>query len=38
MFDRDELGVDPETDVDEETCPVCGQDIDECECEDDEEE
>ena len=40
MFDRDELGDDPETDTEEvsELCPVCLEPWDDCECEDEEEE
>jgi hypothetical protein len=39
MFDRDELGDDPETDDEEsECCPECGQPWEECECEEEEEE
>jgi hypothetical protein len=34
-FDRDELGVDPEED--EETCPVCFELVEDCECEQEEE-
>lgn len=39
LFDRDELGDDPEDDDEfPETCPQCLQPWDDCECEDDEEE
>jgi hypothetical protein len=40
MFDRDELGIDPETDdeLDElECCPNCGEPWEDCECENEEE-
>ena len=37
MFDRDELGIDPELD-DEECCPECGQPLDECDCDDEDQE
>jgi len=37
MFDRDELGIDPEED-DEEVCPRCLEPIEDCDCEEDEEE
>lgn len=34
MFDRDELGIDPETDEDEdEVCETCGELLEDCECE-----
>jgi len=40
MFDRDELGVDPETDVDEDSefCPRCNQLWEDCECDEEDEE
>lgn len=41
MFDRDELGIDPEEDTGDETeeiCPVCLEPIEDCECEEDDEE
>jgi hypothetical protein len=32
-FDRDELGLDPEEDQDDELiCPECGETIEDCEC------
>ena len=37
MFDRDELGDDPEEDC-EEVCPRCGEPWEDCDCEDEEEE
>jgi len=36
-FDPDELGLDPEED-DERCCKICGETIEDCECEDEEEE
>jgi len=37
-FDRDELGLDPEEDQDEEeVCPTCRQLVEECICDDEEE-
>lgn len=37
MFDRDELGIDPELDACE-VCPNCGEPVEDCLCEEDEEE
>ena len=37
LFDRDELGEDPEEDVEsEEICSHCLQPLEDCECDDDE--
>lgn len=38
MFDRDELGDDPEEDTEdcEELCPVCLEPWEDCECEEEE--
>jgi len=36
-FDEDELGLDPEED-NERCCRKCGEPIEDCECEDEEEE
>jgi hypothetical protein len=37
VFDHDELGIDPELDA-EEFCKRCGEPIEDCECEDEEDE
>ena len=38
MFDRDELGDDPEEDEEEgEVCPNCLQPLEDCECDEEEE-
>lgn len=32
-FDRDELGIDPDEDEEDEFCEECGEFLDECTCE-----
>lgn len=36
-FDRDELGIDPELDEDDEVCPECGEPLEDCQCDEEDE-